>query len=265
MVLCPFVYLMMRHDLPPLALQPSEIHSAHWVPIRGLLTPSLRRRVRSDVSERFTRQRSPYIRLLIRSVAGQMVFGAVKLKPTESLYCSSIPSYIPEDDSPTSFSASVTRIVNTALFGDEGQSDADDQPLMLWGLTLSIVADLLESIDVNGTSKLWTWPTLSPWDIRFTVWLLTYKFRSRKLRELTTTTGRPGSNEVRIGGLDNTTFTTSTTRQNKASEAGAAAMQLLDGYAGEMRKAVLVAFFLRFSVGASLAAYLIRKHRRSRL
>ena len=263
MVLCPFVYLMMRHDLPPLALQPSEIHSAHWVPMRRLLTPSLRRSIRCDVSERFTRQRSPYMRLLIRAIAGQMVFRAVKLKPTESLYCSSLPGYIPEDDSPKSFSGSVARILNTAFFGDEGQSDADDQPLLLWGLTLGMIADLLELIDVNGTSKLWNWPTLSPWDIRFTVWLLTYKFRSRKLRELTTTTGRPGSDEIQIGGLDNTTFTTSTTRRKKASEASVAAMQLLDGYSEQLRRAVLVALFLRFAVGTTFATYLIRKHRKS--
>lgn len=126
-----------------------------------------------------------------------------------------------------------------------------------------MIADLLELIDVNGTSKLWNWPTLSPWDIRFTVWLLTYKFRSRKLRELTTTTGRPGSNEIQIGGLDNTTFTTSTTQRKKASEASVATMQLLDGYSEQLRRAVLVALFLRFAVGTTFATYLIRKHRKS--
>ena len=205
------------------------------------------------------------MRLLIRAIAGQMVFGAVKLKPTESLYCSSLPGYIPENDNRKSVGGFLTSALSTFFLGEDGQSNADDQPLLLWGLTLGIVADLLELIDLNGTSRLWSWPTLSPWDIRFTVWLLTYKFRSRKLLELTTTTGGPGSNEVQIGGLDSTTFITSTTRRSKASEAGAAAMQLLDGYSDQLQRAVLVALLLRFAVGTGIAAYLIRRHRTSRL
>ncbi len=260
MVLCPFVYLVMRHGLPPLALQPSEIHSAHWVPLRGLLSPSLRRTVRSDVTERFNRHNQPLLRLLIRAIAGQMVFGAVKLKPTESLYCSSLPGYIPEDSTPNSLGGTVGHMFSTAFLADD---DPDEQPLLLWGLTLGIIADLLQLIDVKAASKLWRWPTFSPWDIRLSIWLLTYRFKSRKLRELTIRGEK--LNEVQIGGMDSTTFTTSTTRSSKASEAGAAALQLLDGYSEPLRRAVIVAFVLRLAVGGSFAAYLIRRHRTSRL
>ena len=260
MVLCPFVYLVMRHDLPPLALQPSEIHSAHWVPLRGLMSPSLRKTVRSDVTERFNRQNLPVLRLLIRAIAGQMVFGAVKLKPTESLYCSSLPGYIPEDSAPNSLGSTVGHMFSAAFLADD---DPDEQPLLLWGLTLGIIADLLHLIDVKAASKLWSWPTFSPWDIRLSVWLLTYRFRSRKLRELNTRGGK--LSEVQAGGMDSTTFTTSPTRSSKASEAGAAALQLLDGYSEPLRRAVIVALALRLAVGGSLAAYLIRRHRTSRL
>jgi len=266
MVLCPYVYLMMRHDLPPLALQPSEIHSTHWVPMRGLLTPALRRPVYTDATDRFTRQRQPFIRLLIRAIAGQMLFGAVKLKPTESLYCSSRPNYIRAENESISLSSFVTDVLRTGSMGV--QSDEDDQPLLLWGLTLGILADLLELIDMSGTSKLWSWPTFSPWDMRFLIWLMTYKFRSRKLRDLTRSTGRPGSegrNGVTIGGLDGTTFTTSQARNSEASAAGVAAMHLLDGYSDQLQRAVIVALSLRFAVGTTLTAFLVRKHRRSRL
>ena len=260
MVLCPFVYLVMRHDLPPLTLQPSEIHSAHWVPLRGILSPSLRRSVRSDVTERFHRQNLPVIRFLMRAMAGQMVFGAVKLKPTESLYCSSLPGYIPDNIVTTSLSGTVAHMVSTAILADD---DPDDQPLLLWGLTLGIVADLLELIDVDGASKLWAWPTFSHWDIRLSVWLLSYRFRSRKLQEVTARRGT--ASEVNMGGMDNTTFTTSTIRQSKTSEAGVAALQLLEGYNVYIWKAVVVSLVVRLAVGGTFAAYLLRKNRKSRL
>ena len=260
MVLCPFVYLVMRHDLPPLALQPSEIHSAHWVPLRALLSPSLRRTVRSDVTERFNRHNLPVLSLLIRAIAGQMIFGAVKLKPTESLYCSSLPGYIPENNTPKSFGGTVGHMFSAAFLADD---DPDEQPLLLWGLTLGIIADVLQLIDAKEASKLWRWPTFSPWDIRLSVWLLTYRFRSRKLRELITRGGK--LNDVQTGGMDSTTFTTSPTQRSKTSEAGAAALQLLDGYFEPLRGALIVALVLRLAVGGSFAAYLLRRHRTSRL
>ena len=260
MVLCPFVYLVMRHDLPPLALQPSEIHSAHWVPLRALLSPSLRRTVRSDVTERFNRHNLPVLSLLIRAIAGQMIFGAVKLKPTESLYCSSLPGYIPENSTPKSLAGTVGHMFSAAFLTDD---DPDEQPLLLWGLTLGIIADVLQLIDAKAASKLWSWPTFSPWDIRLSIWLLTYRFRSRKLRELITRGEK--LNDVQTGGMDSTTFTTSPTQRSKTSEAGAAALQLLDGYSVPLRRAVIVALVLRLAVGGSFAAYLLRRHRMSRL
>ena len=262
MVLCPFVYLIMRHDIPPLALQPSEIHSAHWVPVRALLSPSLRRTVRTDTMERFHRRGIPGLNLLVRAVAGQMMFGAVKLKPTESLYCSSIPSYIPENKTPDSLAGTISHIFNTKFIAEE---DPDEQPLLLWGLTLGIIADILQLIDAKAASKLWSWPTFSPWDIRLTIWLLTYRFRSRKTQELAARGEK--LSDFQTGGMDSTTFTTSagTQRRSKTSEAGAAALQLLDGYSEPLRRAVLVALVLRLAVGGGFAAYLLRRHRTSRL
>ena len=260
MVLCPFVYLIMRHDLPPLALQPSEIHSAHWVPLRALLSPSLRRTVRSNVTERFNRHNVPLLSMLIRAIAGQMIFGAVKLKPTESLYCSSLPGYIPENNTADSLSGTISHMFSSAFLADD---DPDEQPLLLWGLTLGIIADVLQLIDAKAASKLWAWPTLSPWDIRLSVWLLTYRFRSQKMRELITRGDK--LNDVQTGGMDSTTFTTSHTQRSKTTEAGAAALQLLDGYSEPLRRAVIVALVLRLAVGGSFAAYLLRRHRTSRL
>ncbi|KAK4698023.1 hypothetical protein P7C71_g172, partial [Lecanoromycetidae sp. Uapishka_2] len=226
----------------------------------------MRRPVYTDASDRFTRQRQPLMRLLIRAIAGQMLFGSVKLKPTESLYCSFRPDYIPEENTQVSLRASVADSLKASLLG--AQSNEDDQPLLLWGLTLGILADLLEVIDMNGTSKLWSWPTLSPWDMRFIIYLMTYKFRSRKLQELTTVTGRSSSDKshsITVGGLDATTFTASQARKSEASAAGVAAMRLLDGYSDQLQSAIFVSLLLRFAFGTTLAALLVQKYRRSRL
>lgn len=260
MVLCPFVYLQMRHDLPPLALQPSEVHSAHWTPLRELLSPCLQRDVRCDVSERFTRQRTPLVRMLIRALAGQLVFGAVKLKPTESLYNSSLGP-VSEHRSSALLGSFKAYIMN------QKQSCEDEQPLILWGLTLQIMADLLEVIDTPATSKLWSWPTFSPWDIRFTIWLLNHRFQSRKIRELTKIAGdshSPVSGDVRIGGLDNTNYSASFGRRGKGSEAGVTGMILLAGYTNRLRRAVIVALLLRLAFGTTFSIVLIRRYRKQR-
>ena len=257
MVLCPFVYLQTRHDIPPLALQPSEVHSAHWVSLKSLLSPSLRRDVRCDVWERFALQRTPLSRLALRAIVGQLVFGAVKLKPAESLYSDPIADIPPINHDPTSTTGIATR------FLPQNRSDPDDQPMLLWGLTLGIMADLLEIIDRPATSKLWSWPTFSPWDIRVVVWVLNRNFRSQKIRELKrfkTSDGKPG--EVQIGGVDNTTYTTSVKRPGKGSEAGVTGMMLLGDYMERLRRAVVVALVLRAIFGTALASYLYRKYRR---
>ena len=257
MVLCPFLYLQMRHDIPPLALQPAEVHSAHWVSLRSIISPSLRRDVRCDVSERFTRQRTPVFRLALRAIVGQLVFGAVKLKPAESLYSDRVANFAPVNQKSTSSNSILTRLL------PQNQSDPDDQPMLLWGLTLGIMADLLELIDRPATSKLWSWPTFSPWDIRAVIWLLNRKFRSQKIRELRMIRTSDGeSGEVQIGGLDNTTYTTSVKRQSKGSEAGVTGMILLGDYMERLRRAVVVALVLRAIFGTALASYAFRKYRR---
>ncbi len=260
MVLCPFVYLMLRHDLPPLTLQPSEVHSAHWVALGGLLAPSLRTVERWDLSKGSARK--GYVaQMLTRATAGSMLFGGIQLIPTESLYNSPVTDFIPETKSPASWTESASHMIRNAFTGDRTQHVENDRSLVLWGLTLGIMADFLEMLDIHGTSKLWYWPTFSPFDLRAVISLLTYRFRSQKLRELTATTGRPGPNDVRISGFDATTFTTSVTRRGTGSESGIAGGLLLDGYFDLLFKALYVALLARFGLGLALTAFVVRRYR----
>ena len=262
MVLCPFVYLALRHDLPPLALQPSEVHSAHWVALRGLLAPSLRTVERWDLSDGSVRQRGYFRQMITRNTAGYMLFGGIKLQPTESLYCSSPNGFIPETRSPATWTESVTHMITNAFTGDRTQQVENGRSLVLWGLTMGIMADFLEMLDTHGTSKLWYWPTFSPVDLRALISLLTYRFRSQKLRELTAKTGRPGPNDVRISGYDATTFTTSVTRRSIGSESGIAGGLLLEGYFDQLFKALYVALIARFGFCLALTAFVVQRYRR---
>lgn len=262
MVLCPFVYLILRHDFPPLNLQPSEVHSAHWVALRGLLAPSLRTVVRWDLAKDSVRQKHGYIaQMLTRATAGYMLFGGIKLKPSESLLCTA-NGFIPETRSPATWTESATHMISNAFTGDRTQLVEDDRSLILWGLTMGIMADFLEMIDIHGTTKLWYWPTFSPLDVRIMISLLTYRFRSKKMRELTTTTGRPGPKDVRVSGFDGTTFMTSVTRQRPGSESGIAGGLLLEGYFDRLFKALYAALFVRFGFGLALTAFVVRRYRR---
>ena len=260
MVLCPFVYLLLRHDLPPLALQPSEVHSAHWVSLRALLAPSLRTVERWDLSKGSARKRGYIAQMLVKATAGSMLFGAIKLKPTESLYYSG-NGFIPETKGSATWTESAALMISNAFTGGRAQPPEDDRSLVLWGLTMGIMADFLETLDMHGTSKLWYWPQFSPWDLRAFISLLTYRFRAQKLRELTATTGRPGSSDV-LSGFDGATFTMSSMRQSKGSESGVAGGFLLEFYFDRLFKALYVALFVRFGFGLALTAFIVRRYRR---
>jgi len=259
MVLCPFVYLLLRQDVPPLALQPEEVHSAHWVSIRALLSPVFRTHERCDVSDRFTRQRSQAAKALIRVTAGQLLFSAVHLNPSESLYSDS--AALASNDKAASQSFKAYRYAQTWL-AIQTRGPMHRPPLLLWGLTLGIVADFLGQIDMEATAKLWSWPTFSHWDIRAIVWMLTYNFRLRRVRELEELSEKQPAQESHVSGLDDTTSTISVVRHRQASEAGLAGAHMLDGYFQRMRKAVALAFSVRLGSLIFLVILLIRRLRR---
>lgn len=144
MVLCPFVFLQMRLDTEPLTLQPTEVHSAHWVSLRALTSPYLSNYIRSDVSGRFGRSDSDFIRPIARLLFGQVLIKGIDLVPTESVYCSSGADLLPSGPRASTFISSVLPFLSSTKPSWEKPS----QQLILWGLTLGtrsmpLVADPL--------------------------------------------------------------------------------------------------------------------------
>ncbi|KAI9657167.1 MAG: hypothetical protein M1821_003334 [Bathelium mastoideum] len=188
MILCPYIFLITTHNLPPLQLQPTETASAHWVPLRVLLAPNQRTFETQDVSSRLAHQEVGLKRWFLQAMLGQMVFAAVRLVPSESIYCTSIEEFFPLklDSTLSKPPATPSPISFSALRFKSGNKQSYPQlkPLLLWGLTLGVLADFLELLPPYNALKLWIYPTFTPWDVRFVVWALSYRFKKRKEREL---------------------------------------------------------------------------------
>ncbi|KAF2640800.1 nudix family hydrolase [Massarina eburnea CBS 473.64] len=267
MVLCPYLYLLTSPHYPSQRLQPTEVASTHWVPLRALQSPALRTHEYADVSARLARSELGIKRCFLQAMLSSMMFAAIRLLPANSTYCATIPAFIPE-----------------------APNAASQPPLLLWGLTLGVVSDLLEHIPPHNALELWTYPTFTNWDVRFVMWALSYRFRSQKALEMRTTEDpatvgtvqevadlpgiqeetapeepgkegyRPG--EVGIAGLGVGRHWGRTGRVKMLTR-GAAVNSMLEGYYPIVRKAVATALVGRIAVAALVATYLWRAYKAS--
>ena len=266
MVLCPYVHLVMRYDIPPLTLQPSEVKSAHWVSLRALLSPQLKTFERQDVSARFFSRGSWPTTRVLRAVVGQLMFTARKLVPADSTYSRSMSDFTNTDRLEKSRLKFITSQCRRMWQGPQYAASGQDPPLILWGLTYGILANFLSLMPTDNPMNTWDWPTLSAWDIRFTVWILTYRFRMRKLKKLyqrKEAAGLAGEGGSDICGLDTQTFTTSNILPIDSSQD--IIVEMLDGYFDRLRMAMWIVLAIRLGVGTLLTTLLIQRWRRSRL
>ena len=181
MVLCPFIYVYTCSVSPQLKPQPTEVASTHWVSLRALLSSSLRTQESVDVSDRFTQQGGYLTRLACRSIIGWMQFPAIQLVPTESLHCNSVPGFIPEtEDSPSDSLSLLFQRFKT----NKSTSTHNNRPLLLWGLTLGILADFLDMLPPYTAISLWTYPNFTTPDLRLIVTILTYRLRKRNMLQV---------------------------------------------------------------------------------
>lgn len=270
MVLCPYVHLIMRYDLPPMVLQPAEVKSAHWVSLKALLSPHLRTFERQDVSDRFFRQGNQFSKRILRSMVGQLLFTARRLVPTESTHSRSILDYTPTDRSKSNPRYARTRRLLSMWQGPQPAASSQDPSLVLWGLTYGIVANFLGLMPTEDPTNMWDWPTLSPWDLRFAVWILTYKFRAEKLQSLANPmNGAVASGEpherVKTGGLDSQTFAVPEVYQHGRRTSLDTVSDMLDGYFDRLRKAIWMALAFRLGMGMLFVTLLLRRRYRRRL
>lgn len=274
MVLCPFVFLTTRSDSPTLRLQPTEVASTHWIPLRALLSPSLRTVEYVDMSQRFARQGGFLTRLAVRSLMGWMQFSAVRLLPSETHQCTTTPGFLPENTPKPSMAQ---RLKGWCLSGQADSSDTG-RPLLLWGLTLGILADFLDMLPPHQAVKLWKYPTFTVPDLRLIVSIVTYHLRKRNAINVrsgarpsdtasdgetaalpvTQTSDGHDHNEVGIGGLG-------VGRYYGSDQAdGYAVGIMLRGYYDQLRLAIWVFLAWRVAIGSIVGVSAWRLLRRLR-
>lgn len=284
MVLCPYIYLLTSPEPPAQRLQPTEVASTHWVSLRALQSPQLRTHEYADVSARLAKTELGIKRWFLQAMLRKMMFAAIRLVPSTSTYCSSIPSFIPPDTPPTTGPlAKLKRALESLTPDPSSPSMIRQPPLLLWGLTLGVISDFLEHIPPHNALELWTYPTFTNYDVRFVMWALSYRFRKLKAEEMSPSTLTPiidnvvseapdaaglankgaepdhhEPGEVGIAGLG-VGRNWGRAGRAKLVERGAAVNSMLEGYYPIVRRAVAVALVGRVSVVSLLAVYLFRR------
>ena len=270
MVLCPFIFLLRRYDVSALRLEGSEVSSAHWVSLRALIASSSRTARPCDVVDRTLNRGNPLRRWLCRAALGKMIFAAIRLVPSESVYDT------------LDYQHDTTRISRNDKTAAPDDSHADviaDQPLILWGITLGIIVDLFDLVtspDEGEELHLWHYPTFSAPDVRFWLSIFSRPFRRRKGRELVRRRGkdlnRPchdvrlaaaledGSDLVELSKPSQEQRPRSTSSPTSKPWSGIVAF-MLDGYYDIMRRAVVVAVFGRCALLAALIVWAWRRRK----
>ncbi|KAF2146094.1 uncharacterized protein K452DRAFT_283376 [Aplosporella prunicola CBS 121167] len=276
MVLCPYIYLLTDPEPPVLRLQPTEVGSTHWVSIRALLSPSQRTYWHEDVSNRLAKQEVGIKRWFLRQMLGKMIFAAVRLIPSQSTYCSTIPGFVPEEPSSPTFAGKLSKWWHGAE-----PTSSTDTPLLLWGLTLGIMADFLDLLPPYNSVKLWTYPTFTPYDVQFMLWAISYSFRKRKQKEVleyhneAPITVEEGLDAIEAGGkakeleapesgisgLGVERYYSRLGQKQRATRSSSVGV-MLEGYYDIIRKTVALALIGRVSAFSILVGSLWLKYRR---
>ncbi|KAJ6193698.1 nudix family hydrolase [Bipolaris maydis] len=280
MVLCPYIYLLTSPFYPPQRLQPTEVASSHWVPIRALLSPALRTHEYADVSARLAKSELGIKRWFLQAMLSKMMFAAIQLVPANSTHCATIPDFIPIDEE----SQGVLSHARDALAGPASRSKDRRPPLLLWGLTLGVVSDFLEHIPPHNALELWTYPTFTSWDVRAILWAMSYRFRKQKAVEMSSavssvsatssgpTQDLPGIGSEGVGSLEEPEKpgevgiaglgvgrTWGQSGRSKMMARGAAVNSMLEGYYPIIRQAVTTALVVRIGLVGLTAFFTLKK------
>jgi hypothetical protein len=272
MVLCPFVWLWTEPEIPSFKLQPTEVASTHWIPLRVLLAPSARAYEYVDVSDRFAHGGGAILKTIIKSILGKMRFSAIRLTPSESLYCSSTAEFFSPPEENSSAKASLgSRFYNWYL-GDHAGSAGNSRPLLLWGLTLGMLADFLDQLPPYNAVELWSYPTFTSWDTRFIIDILTIPLKRRnqaRLRNSVVKNETAIDNETEaVASGDNPWFIGGLSKGMEASKKGKNATRsyavgiLLEDYYAMARRGVWISATVRAFVTFLFGIYIVRRYRR---
>jgi hypothetical protein len=207
-----------------------------------------------------------------------MRFSAIRLIPSESLHCTSTAEFFsPDDSSRVEVQQSIPARLYSWYLGDHAGSSDRTRPLLLWGLTLGMLADFLDQLPPHNAVKLWSYPTFTSLDVRTIINILTAPLKCRnqaRLEQLgvqntamdSETQAVAATQTGEIEGLDNPWFIGGMTAGVEPSVMGKNAGKkyavgvMLEGYYDLARRGVWIAAFMRLLGGLGIVVWIIRRY-----
>ncbi|KAF3172740.1 hypothetical protein TWF788_009333 [Orbilia oligospora] len=230
MVLCPYVFLWTKEEVPEFKLEAAEVAAAFWIPIHFLLDDKHKTGHPVDVSDRMASSTFQPLRPFFKILLGPMYFSAVQLKPSEVSHC-----------------AASTTARGGAISTDKGQAMGD---LMLWGITYAILADILDFLPPFNFVESFQYPSFGGWDFRSLVWMLSRGYRRGRKEDLMEYKFSDVIGMRTISGVQ------------KFHDARGARISIIDhlikGYYGFVRKAAYATITFRLVAFGAIVQYLIR-------
>jgi hypothetical protein len=200
-----------------------------------------------------------------------MQFSAIELIPSESLFCSSTAEFFSPPEASVQKEGSVNEKLYNWYRGDPAGSSDKRRPLLLWGLTLGMLADFLDQLPPYNAVQLWSHPNFTSLDVRWIVNLLTISLKTRNIARLRNggiqnqtaldtdaEAVATGDNPWFIGGLSNGMKRLSTgTNATKSYAVGV----LLDGYYDRARIGVWLAVATRIIGTVAMGLYIVKRYK----
>ena len=246
-------------------LQPTEVASAHWVPVRALMNPKYSTYWTQDIA---SRESSFIAKLTARILSGPILVGATRLHPSESKFATENREYLGVSPPPEPPSSNQTVPLLFARWRLPSIEDAGAS-LLLWGLTQGVVSDFLDMLPPFDTLKMWLYPTFSMPDVRLACWIFSYRYRKRYQRMVDAESEEflrtvPDSGDV-VTLEDGTTRYRGRLRLDVKGRRSFAKAESMREYFDTLRNGFIAAMLGRATVASLLIAYLWKRHTARRL
>ena len=193
-----------------------------------------------------------------------MRFSAVRLIPSESVYCASTEEFFPTEDADKTAKPSFIRRLYKWSLGD-GPNLSPTKPLLLWGLTLGILADLLDRLPPHNAVQLWSYPTFTTWDAQLIINILTADLKKRNRSRLLAGNQTAVDNQTEAAvQYNNDAQSVRSARDDVESNTENISRPyavgiMLDGYYDKLRTAARITVVTRVVASLTLLAYIVRR------
>lgn len=249
-------------------LQPSEVASAHWVPIRALMDPKYSTYWTQDIVGRGAREPSFIARIAGQMLSGPILVAATRLHPSESKFATESNEYLGVSAPPELRSSNQTIPL---LFARPRLAKIEDTgaSLLLWGLTQGVVSDFLDMLPPFDTLKMWVYPSFTLLDVRLACWIFSYRYRKRYQRMVETSSEEllrriPASHDV-VTLEDGTTRYFGRLRLDVKGRRSFAKAESMREYFNALRNGFIAAMLGRVAILSLFVGFLWKWHRARRL